>query len=145
MEQRLRLRGSAVQLGFVITQIPTSRERRVVDAVWAGLAVPVAVSTDPRPDQRNDLHRPDGAVVAGVAVQAAVIGVNNLGEPGSTVQPWAEDRTLRGAGRIQPAAVIGDHLAQSGHERPLQPAVRHLGHEDRLSTLIGVESHRWDA
>jgi len=144
-EQRPRLRGSVIQLGFVIAQVSTGGERRVVDAVGTGLAVTVAVSTDPRPDQRYDLHRPDGAVVAGVAVQAAVVGVDDLGEPGPTVQPWAEDRALRGAGRIQLAAVIGDHLAQSRHERPLQPAVRHLVHEDRLSTPIGVEGHRRDA
>ncbi len=68
-----------VHVEAAVAQVPRGRERRVVEVLRVGDPVTVAVAGVLIPGRGDELHRPDGAVVHGVAVESAAVGVRDGG------------------------------------------------------------------
>lgn len=134
------------QVPAVPAQVVAGGEGRVVDVVGVRLAVGVAVTTRPCPGGRDELHGPDGAVVAAVAVVLAVVGVPDEREA-VAVELRAEDRAGRGAVRVDLAAagLARLDLADGREELPGQVALGLGRAQRRLGLLVGVEDGRGDA
>ena len=76
VRQHRRLQLSRVeQVATTAAQVATGGQRGVVHVVRVADAVAVAVSPGVPPGSGNELHRPNGTVQDGVAVQRATIGV----------------------------------------------------------------------
>ena len=131
------------QVPAVPAQVVAGGEGRVVDVVGVRLAVAAAVAARPRPGGRDELHGPDGAVVAAVAVVRAVVGVFDEREA-VAVELRAEDGAGRGAVRVDPAAagLTGLDLADGREELPGQVAAGLGRAQRRLGLLVGVEDGR---
>jgi hypothetical protein len=68
---------------------------RVLDSVT------VDVDADDAPRAGQELHRTHGAVVGGVSIQQAMVGVGDQGGPVRTIQPNADDAWPGYAARVQ--------------------------------------------
>jgi hypothetical protein len=120
------LRGERRRAG---AQVPAGAERGVVDVLRVRRAVVVGVRAVAGPRAGQELHRPDRAVVAGVAVvPAAVRVVDRRGAAAAAVQADAEDRRRDEAVglhlRAPEAAVVALDAADAGQDRPRQLARR---------------------
>lgn len=121
----MHLAGVRREISSCRAQVTRCGEGGVVDVERVGHAVTVAVRGPRGPRRRDELHRADSVVVDVVAVEAAVVGVE---DPGGavTVQRRADDRKAgQPVGQQLSAtelAVVGLHAADGGEQRPVQIA-----------------------
>ncbi len=83
------VRGVEVAAGGA--EVVGSSERGVEDVLGIECGVAVAVAAPGRPGRGDELHRTDGAVPAGVAVVAAMVGVGDRGVAVRPVEHRSED------------------------------------------------------
>jgi hypothetical protein len=129
-------------------QVGSGRRGGVEDVERVLDTVPIGVDPPGRPGGRNELHRPDGAVIDGVTVEATTVGIAD--DRGAVaVQRDAHHGWGRQAVGVQHGAgeptMVGLDPADPGKQRPADSARR--GQEglpgDRL--LVGRERCRRDA
>ena len=124
---------------------PRSRRRRRCSA---GSATPSPEASTPRDRQvaRDELHRPDGAVVGGVAVQQTVVGVADQREAVPVERGADDGRRDRAVDADRPAAGVVRLGATDGGERPPPDATgRVVGCGELGGADVGVEHPVGDA
>ncbi len=119
-EDRGPLVARLAKVAAAVAEVARRGERRVVDVVGGRPAVAVAVATGGAPGRGDELHRPDGPVPDGVAVEAAVVGVVDGRDRAHAVQRDAHDGRARHAvvaeHRAAVAPVVGLHAADAGEQ-----------------------------
>ncbi|HYJ74262.1 MAG TPA: hypothetical protein VEV65_01620 [Kineosporiaceae bacterium] len=107
-------------------QVAGGGERGVVDVLGVGGAVAVGVRAVPGPGSRDELHRADGAVRPGVAVEPTAVGVVDERHAASAVEAGAVDRrgdvTVGLHVRAAEAAVVGLDAPDAGEQGPADVA-----------------------
>ena len=134
---------------IVVTGAQQHRDREcgVVDVVRVAPAVAVAVDTDDCPGRGREQHRPGRSVVAVVTIETAGVAV---GDPlaVATAQRLAGELRPQHAVPVEPASVGGavacDHLADRGHERPLEVTLLVGAAENTRGALVGGQGRARD-
>ena len=94
-----------------------------------GIGVPVAIGVAAVlvPRFGDELHRPDRAVVCGIPVQGAAIGIGDIGEAGRPIEFDADDRRVHDAVVTNRRALVSPvprfHVADPGERRPREVAL----------------------
>src|SRR5690606_13027484 len=110
------------QIAAGLAQVAPGGEHGVIDVLRIGDVVAVAIGSMIGPGRGQELHRADGAVPGGVAVEVAAVGVRDLAHAVATVQGNADDArvdvALGGHHSAVDRAVLGLHLPDGGESVP---------------------------
>jgi hypothetical protein len=141
-QDRPLLAGGGAEVAARDAQVPGRGQRGVEDVEGIRHAVAVAVGRVALPGRRDELHRPDRAVINGVAVEGAAVGVADERGP-AAVESDADDRTGRRAVCAQlgaaEAAVVRLDPADAGQQRPAQPTSGIGASDLPCGPLVGLE------
>ncbi|CDZ91358.1 hypothetical protein RHRU231_820128 [Rhodococcus ruber] len=131
------------EVASAVAQVAPGGQGRVVDVVGIGDAVAVRVHAPTGPGLGNELHGPDGPVENRITVEAAPVGVADLGQSGPAVEGHAADRRVDAAvggdgGAVVPAVPALD-ASDAGEGRPGETAVGARGGEGGGGVTVGLE------
>ena len=136
-----------------LSQVGTARAEQharagdgVGQALRVGDAVTVAVAAGHRPRRRDELHRADGAVEDGVAVEGPAVGVGDAGGAARAVERDADDARAGDAARVEDVAteacVVALDPTDGAEQGPVDAAPGLDAAEHAGRALVGRDGHR---